>query len=168
MQFSPTDYATPVAGFKAESCFNLDYSLARITHAVSQLGEADVWWRPYEAANAPGNLLLHVCGNMRQWIVNNLTGQSDDRERPDEFAQRDPIPRDVLLDKLRDTVEQAKAAIQAADEAELMRVRYIQIAEVTGMGAVYHSVSHLEGHTQELIYIARLRLGTDYQFRDAY
>jgi len=163
-----TQHADTTAGFKAESIYTLGYSRDRMLHALDQLGDEHAWWRPYEQANAPGNIVLHVCGNLRQWIVCGLGGQPDVRDRPNEFATRHELPLSELKAKLCATIEDAIAVIEACDETSLLRSRYVQIDEVTGMGAVYHAVAHLEGHAQELIYIARLRRGDAYQFKDQY
>jgi len=164
----PTTYETVPDGFRAEACFTLDYSRDRMRHAVGQLTDEQLWWRPTTQMNAVGNIVPHVCGNMRQWIVTNLRGEPDDRDRPAEFARREPVAGAELTDRLRRTVDDARAAIMASTDAELLRVRHVQIADVTGLGAVLHSVSHLEGHAQEVIYITRLQLGDAYRFRNVY
>ncbi len=163
-----TDYDDVADGFRREACYNLDYSRDRILHCVAQLSDEDLWWRPRPEMNAIGNLLLHVCGNMRQWMVCPLTGQPDDRDRPAEFAERGPIPAAELIERLNRTVEDAKRAIRDADDDELLRVRFVQIADCTGIGAIWHSVAHLEGHAQEIIYATRLRLGERYRFKGHY
>ena len=154
--------------FRRESCFTLDYARDRMLHALDQLGDADAWWRPHETMNAAGNLVLHVCGNLRQWIVCGVGGMPDTRDRQGEFAQRAIIPVSELRSRLINTVEEAKSAITHASDEDLLRTRFIQITNCTGLGAVYHSVAHLEGHAQEMIYIARLRLGERYRFKDNY
>jgi uncharacterized damage-inducible protein DinB len=164
----PNCHPDIVEGFKRESCFTLVHSRDRILHCLGQLSDEQVWWRPHEAMNAVGNLVLHVCGNMGQWIVSGCCGAPDRRDRPAEFAQRDPVAKAELIHKLNETVDDAKAAILKLDEGELLRPRHVQIAEATGMGAVFHSVSHLEGHAQEIIYITRLQLGDAYRFKNVY
>lgn len=163
-----TEHANLLEAFRRESCFTLDYSRDRMLHCLDQLSTEDLWWRPTEQMNAVGNIVLHVCGNMRQWIVSGVGGAEDLRERAAEFTCRDPLPVDELKSLLIETVEQAKAAILSTDEIQLLRARFVQIAECTGLGAVYHSVAHFEGHTQEVIYISRLRLGERYRFKDQY
>ena len=163
-----TQYANAAEGFKREACFTLDYSRDRLLHAAGQLTDEQVWSRPHPEMNAVGNILLHVSGNLRQWIVCGVGGEPDDRDRPAEFAQRQVIALDVLSEKLRNTVEEAKAAIVACSESGLLSMRTIQGFETTGLGAIFHSVSHLEGHAQETIYAARLILGDGYRFKDVY
>lgn len=163
-----TEHANLQQAFRRESCFTLDYSRNRMLHCLGQLAPDDLWWRPSEEMNAVGNIVLHVCGNLRQWIVSGVGGEADVRDRAAEFAGRERLPPETLKQRLSDTVEEAKAAILSADEAEWLRPRFIQITDCTGLGAVYHSVAHFEGHTQEVIYITRLRLGDRYRFKDVY
>jgi len=169
MPFTPkTDYPTISQAFRGEACYTLDYSRDRILHCLHQLRDEQLWSRPREPMNAIGNVVLHVCGNLRQWLVAGLTDAPDTRDREAEFAQRQIIPRDELVAMLTAAVDEAKAAIIAADDDQLLRPRYIQVARVTGLGAVWHSVAHLEGHAQETIYATRLILGPSYRFKDSY
>ncbi len=165
------DYPGAVAAFKGEACAVLDDCRERMLHALTQIGESDLWWRPNPAMNAPANVVLHVCGNLRQWIIVGCDPEQalpDERDRPGEFAATGGFALEGLADKLTQTIDEAKATIRRLNKDHLLAPRHIQIGDVTGMGAVWHSVSHLEGHTQELIYIARLRRGEDYRFKDAY
>src|SRR3984893_12120525 len=75
--------------------------LPRIVGCLEQLSDEEIWWRPNAASNSVGNLVLHVCGNMRQWIISGLGGAADLRERDKEFAERGPIGREALLEELR-------------------------------------------------------------------
>ena len=82
--------------------------LPRISQCLEQLSDEEVWWRPNDASNSIGNLVLHICGNMRQWIISGLGGAADLRERDKEFAERGPIARNELRDKFRQTVSEAR------------------------------------------------------------
>src|SRR5439155_620126 len=139
-------------------------ALGRITHCVQQLTEEQVWSRPRPEMNAVGNLLLHLAGNIRQWIISGVGGVPDDRNRPAEFAAKGPIPKAELLLKLSETVERAKATIRSAGTEELCRKRRIQSFDLTGVDAILHSVSHFRGHTQEIIHQTRFILGDKYKF----
>jgi hypothetical protein len=67
-------------------------NLPHIVECLQQLSEDEIWWRPNSASNSAGNLVLHLCGNVRQWIISGLGGEEDKRERDREFAERGPIP----------------------------------------------------------------------------
>lgn len=159
---SDADFATQ---FQVIARRELAEAHARIVHAVSQLSDHDIWWRPFEQQNAVGNILLHLCGNMGQWLISGVGGAPDARNRPAEFAERRPVAKADLLQQLARTVAAADEAIVRGAGEELLRVRHVQHGPQTGMAAIFHSVSHLVGHAQEIVYIARLRLGIGYAFR---
>src|SRR3954471_4435857 len=57
-----------------------DYPV-KITRAVAEVTDEQIWWRPNSDSNSIGNLILHLCGNARQWIVAGVGGAPDNRER---------------------------------------------------------------------------------------
>src|SRR2546421_11387904 len=90
--------------------FAEDY-LPKIERALELLTDEQIWWRANPQSNSIGNLLLHLSGNVRQWIVCSLGGAPDERDRDSEFAERHLIPRDKLLARLRETLSEADAAL---------------------------------------------------------
>jgi hypothetical protein len=138
--------------------------LGRIEHCVGQLDDGQVWWRPHDSMNSVGNILLHLCGNLRQWVVSGVGGVPDARDRPAEFAERGPIPRDELIRRLGAVVAEADAALAALDESRLLETRRIQGFDGTAQSAIWDSLAHLSGHAQEVVYITRLQLGDRYRF----
>src|SRR5689334_6072857 len=100
--------STVAREFSLESQRTLDEALRKIEHCDRQLDDDDVWWRPSEEMNSVGNILLHLSGNLRQWIVSGVGGARDVRDRPAEFAERGKIPREQLLSQLRATANEAK------------------------------------------------------------
>jgi hypothetical protein len=142
----------------------LDAALSRIAHCVNQLSEEQVWWRPPQGLNAIGNLLLHLTGNVKQMIADNLSGAPDTRDRPAEFASRDAIPKADLLRRITDVVQQAKAAFAAVSDARLAEVTRVNNFDYTGVQAAVRCVAHFRGHAQEIIHMTRELLGERYQF----
>jgi hypothetical protein len=150
--------------FLGEARRHLNASVERIEHCLGQLDDPQVWWRPAEGLNSIGNLLLHLAGNLRQWVVAGVGGAADARDRPAEFAERGPIARDELLRRLRAVVAEAAAALAHLDPARLPEHRRIQGFDETAMSAIWHSLSHLSGHIQEIVLMTRLQLGDRYRF----
>jgi len=139
-------------------------ALERIEHCLRQLDEMQVWWRPDEQLNSIANLLLHLGGNVRQWIVAGIGGAEDVRERPDEFSSRGPQAKQSLFQRLQDTVSEAQAALCQVTPEDLLRVRRIQEFDVTGIQAIIECVAHFRGHTQEIVHMTRRQLGDAYEF----
>jgi len=152
------------AAFIAAACTELDEAVSRIKHCLAQLSEDQVWWRPRPEMNAIGNLVLHVCGNLEQWIVSGLGGEPDRRNRPAEFAERGPIAKEVLQARVEACVARAQQVLRALPPPRLAARLRIQGFDVDGWGAIWHSLPHFRGHTQEIIHLTRVQLGPAYQF----
>lgn len=129
--------------------------LPRIERAVARLSDEQIWWRPNEASNSVGNLLLHLAGNIRQWIVSGIGGAPDDRRRQAEFDERGPVPRDEALGRLRRAIADADAVLAALDPAALRERRTTQKLDVTVLEAIYHVVEHCSMHTGQIIYVVK-------------
>jgi hypothetical protein len=142
----------------------LGSALDRIRHCVGQLSDEQVWSRNRDDMNSIGNTLLHLTGNIRQWIVGGLGGEPDCRDRPAEFAARATVTKLDLVTRLEDTVARAAGVLRALSAEEWQRVRRIQGFNTTGLGAAVDSVSHFRGHTQEVVHMTRMILGPAYRF----
>jgi hypothetical protein len=156
-----TDLATAVGRELAEE---LSQAMTRIRHCLDQLTDEQIWQRTSQDRNSIGNLLLHLSGNVRQWIISGVGGAPDRRNRPAEFAHRDLVPMAQLLANLQATTAEAAAVLQRTAAPEWLRVRRVQGFEETGLGAAIGSVAHFRGHTQEIIHMTRDVLGERYQF----
>lgn len=142
----------------------LDAALSRIAHCVNQLSDEQVWSRSRADMNSIANLMLHLAGNVGQLIVSGVGGAPDDRDRPAEFAAREPLSRAELLRRLTDSVTRAKAAFATASEESLCQKIPVKRYDWTGMQAVVRCVAHFRGHAQEIIHMTRTILGEQYQF----
>lgn len=136
----------------------------RLEAAVRRLEPADVWWRPNEASNSVGNLVLHLAGNLGQWVVSGVGGARDVRRRPEEFAADGTHDTEELLGVLAEVVTAAARTLREADPERLLETRTIQGTEVTVMEAVYHAVEHFSMHTGQILWIVKLRTGRDLGF----
>src|SRR5260370_25790859 len=136
-------------------------SLPSVVKCLQQLSEEEIWWRPNSSSNSAGNLVLHLCGNVRQWIIAGLGGAEDKRERDREFAERGPIPRQVLITQLRRTVRDACRVLARLSDDSLSLKHNIQGYHVTGLDAAFHVAEHFGYHTGQIIYITKLKRAQD-------
>jgi hypothetical protein len=157
-----TDDLAAAVGTEAGN--ELSHALAKIKHCLNQLNDEQVWWRSRPSLNSIGNLILHLCGNVQQWIVGGLSGVPDDRDRPSEFSERGPIPKSELVRRLDAGVGEAREVLSQLTARQLLETRRIQGFDVTGLAAIFDSVPHFRGHTQEIISMTRLQLGDGYKF----
>jgi len=169
MNETTTDGAAFARNYLADARSELATDLVRIKHCVGQLNDTQVWWRPAESMNSIGNLLLHLCGNLRWRFRAIIGGAPDDRDRPREFSERGPIPKAQLLHRLEETVAAADAIIASLTPSQLLEIRRYRMLSGerrdTVQLVVLQTLLHLSGHAQEIIYITRLQLGDAYQFR---
>jgi uncharacterized damage-inducible protein DinB len=141
-----------------------DDFLPKIRKCVELLDDSDLWWRGHENNNSVGNLILHLCGNVRQWIVSGVGGTPDSRERSKEFSERTHIPKKDLLTKLEGTLAEADQVLAAFSSDQLLTERTIQGFRQTALQAIFHVVEHFSFHTGQIIYVTKLRLGVDLRF----
>jgi len=132
--------------------------LTKIRLAVSVLDERVVWARPNEGSNSIGNLMLHLAGNARQWIVSGVGGARDVRDRQSEFDQRTPVSITMLIDRLEQTISDVDRVLASLTTADLQTRRVIQANDVSVLEAVYHVVEHFSMHTGQIILLAKADL----------
>jgi len=156
-----------IAGARA---YLTDDYLPKIERSLELLTDEQMWWRGNPQSNSIGNLLLHLSGNVRQWIVCGLGGAPDERDRDSEFAERKVIPRDELLARLGQTLGEADNTLAKFDADKLLERQLIQGCDVTALAAIFHVVEHFSMHTGQIIMIAKMFAEVDlgfYDFTDA-
>jgi uncharacterized damage-inducible protein DinB len=131
---------------------------------LNALSNKQIWWRAHPTSNSIGNLVLHLAGNVRQWIISGLGGQPDLRERDKEFSELGPISRRELIERLKGMVAEACRVIANISSHDLGRKYRIQGFRVTGFSAIAHVTEHFAYHTGQIIYATKLQLGADLGF----
>ena len=135
-----------------------------LKECVAPLSEEQVWWRPNETSNCIGNLLLHLNGNVDQWLVASFNKREDQRDRPAEFAANGQASVGELLAKLGATVDAAAAVLGRLTVGELPAPYRIQGYDVRGLDAVYQVVEHFGLHYGQILYISKSLTGKDLGF----
>ncbi len=136
----------------------------RLRQCVESLTDEQVWWRPNDACNSIGNLVLHLNGNVRQWLVASFNHKPDLRDRPAEFNQREVISRSDLLERLGVTMQEASEVLSRLSESDLLARMNIQGYDVTGLAAVYQVVEHFGLHYGQIAYMTKMLRGEDLGF----
>lgn len=138
--------------------------LPKIRAAFGAMAAEDIWWTPNDASNSAGNLVLHLAGNVRQWICHGVGLQPDVRDRPAEFAASGGAAPDELLARLEAALADADRVLAALEPGALPERRTIQGMDVSVLDAIYHVVEHFAGHTYQILYVAKARSGRDLGF----
>ena len=131
--------------------------LPKIERCLEALSDEDVWWRANESSNSIGNLLLHLDGSTRAWIVGVAGGSLSPRDRQREFDERERVPRSELLSRLRRTLAEADDVLARLDAGTLLERRQARGEEVTVLYAIFHAVEHFSMHTGQIIMLAKMR-----------
>ena len=150
---------------RARAYLSGDY-LPKIERCLEKLSDEEVWWRANPESNSVGNLLLHLAGNSRQWIVSGVGGAPDARARQQEFDERSIVPRAELLTRLRETLSEVDATLASLDPSRLLERRRIQGSDVLVLEAILHVVEHFSMHTGQIILLTKMILGADLRFYD--
>lgn len=136
----------------------------RVETCLGKLTPEQIWMRGTENQNAVGNLVLHLNGNVRQWILSGAGGQPDARVRDEEFSARGGMDPKALGQLLRDAVDKALVVIRSLPHERLVERATIQGHEVTLLKAIFHVVEHFSGHTSQIIFVTKMLTGEDLGF----
>ena len=142
----------------------LEHYWPRLRAAVEPLTEEQIWWRPNPASNSIGNLILHLNGNVTQWLVASFNRRQDVRNRPAEFAAEAGLTAAQLLQRLGATMDESSRVLARLTEADLVAPYEIQGYHVTGLEAVYQVVEHFGLHFGQIAYIFKALSGRELGF----
>lgn len=162
MASSHADLAQLFVDFSRQKLFGQYWP--RMQECVGQLTTEHIWWRPNQASNSIGNLLLHLNGNVGQWLVASFNRDEDKRNRPAEFAAQEGATAAELLGRLGATLDEAAKVLDRLTAAELLAPYDIQGYHVHGLDAVYQVVEHFGLHYGQIVYITKLLSGEDLGF----
>ena len=142
----------------------LDQYWPRLRTAVEPLSLEQIWWRPNPASNSIGNLVLHLNGNVWQWLVASFNRLTDERDRPAEFSATGDLTAADLLARLGQTIDEAAKVLNRLSADELLATWRIQGYTVSGLAAVYQVVEHFGLHYGQIVFITKMQEGRDLGF----
>jgi len=143
------------------SCRRLGQMTEYLTACVTKLTDEQIWQRHGAYENAVGNLVLHLCGNARQWILHGVGGAPDVRERDKEFSAEGGMSGAELIALFAATMEEAKAVIAAVPAERMVERITPQGRDVTVLEAIYQVVGHVQQHVGQIILVTKQMLGRD-------
>lgn len=159
--------ANPLDVFRDYACVKLREYAAQIERCLGLLSDAQVWQRPNQHSNSVANLVLHLCGNVTQWILGGLGGGAEPRDRPAEFAARGGASAAELAARMRGVVAEACCTIERLDHAMLSAPVAIQGYATTGLAAAFHVTEHFAFHAGQIIWATKAILDVDLSLYDA-
>lgn len=133
----------------------------RLRTCLSLLSDTELWYRPNAETVSIGNLVLHLCGNVRQWILSGVDGRPDTRRRQSEFDEPGPIPADELLRRLDDVMTEVSGVLDRLTPQALLGVYRVQGFDETGAAILIHVTEHFSYHVGQVTYAVKSRKGVD-------
>lgn len=150
--------------FIQASIYRVNESMKRVAKCLNEIDEIELWKRPNEHSNSIGNIVLHLCGNIRQYIISSLGGVEDNRERDKEFSANETFKKRELLIKLQHTTTEAIGVMESLDEATLMKQYHVQGFHLSGIAIIIHVTEHYSYHTGQIAFWVKLLKNTDLGF----
>ena len=143
------------------SCDKLKELTERIEDCLTRLTPEQVWARSGKSDNSIANLVLHLCGNVTQWIGSGVGGRPDHRHRDEEFAARGGLKPAELAEKIHSVIEDAIFIIRAQTAERLAEIILPQGYNVSVLEAIYHVVEHFSQHAGQIMFATKLILDQD-------
>lgn len=132
--------------------YRMDESTRMIKKSLEEISDDEVWQKPNASLNSIANLMLHLCGNISQYIISSLGETEDKRNRDTEFNTTGGLTKAAVLKKLEDTVNTAKRVIFDTTPEQFIKVRQVQGYSLSGVGIVLHAVEHYSYHTGQIAF----------------
>lgn len=151
---------------KQNALYRIDESTRMIKKSLSEISEEEVWQKPNASLNSIANLMLHLCGNISQYVISSLGETEDKRNRDVEFSTTGELTKDELLKKLEDVVDTAKRVIFDATPNQLVQKWSVQGFSFSGVGIILHVVEHYSYHTGQIAFWVKQLKNKDLGFYD--
>ena len=139
-------------------------SVPRLKKCLAQLSEAEIWYRPNEETVSVGNLVIHLCGNVRQWLLSGLGKAPDHRKREDEFTEKGLIPTDKLIADLDAVMQDVEVLLDNLTLETLIATHSVQGFDETGIGILMHVVEHFSYHVGQVTYYVKSTKNMDMKY----
>ena len=153
-----------IESFKRTCIFRMEENLQRIELCCDEQDEDKIWFKANEASNSIGNLILHLNGNISQYVISALGGGKDIRNRNSEFKREARIPKNRLLDLHAEIIASAIRIIDVLSEDDLRKEYKVQGFEMDGIEILVHVVEHYSYHTGQIALSTKLEKNKDLGF----
>lgn len=143
-------------------------SVVRLKKCLAELTDEQIWYRPNTASNSVGNLVLHLHGNVRQWVVAGLGKNEDVRERQEEFDEQGPVPVAKMLADMGQLMVEVDTILDNTTAADLLDIRDVQGFQESGMSILVHITEHFSYHVGQMTYIVKMLKAKDMGYYDGH
>ncbi len=152
--------------FIKSAIYRIDINTQMIKMSIEKITENDLWKKPNGVSNSIGNLLLHLGGNIKQYIIASLGNEKDLRERDKEFSTKNEKNKEALSKELYQILNNAKLVINNVSSQNLLKTYKVQGFTLSGIGIIMHVVEHLSYHTGQIIFWTKILKSQSLGFYD--
>ena len=135
--------------------YMIDENFPRVIKCLEMLNEAEIWYRPNSQSNSIGNLVLHLNGNLNQWILDYIGGKPFVRNRQLEFDADKTHSKEELIHMLTNLSEELGSCIQSVTSDKLLETLPIQNQQETGISVLIHITEHFSFHAGQIAFITK-------------
>jgi hypothetical protein len=135
----------------------------RISHSVKQLDDKQIWYRPSSSSNSAGIIIQHLSGSLNQLVCSAIGGETFQRNRPQEFIDSEIIPKDNIILRIAELDKKIQSIVLQVTPESLLSIRHIQGFDVTVLSALIGALTHLELHSGQITFLAKLMLDKEYK-----
>lgn len=146
------------------SILRIKENTPKILKCLEVLSTDAIWSRNNKASNSIGTMIIHLCGNMTQYITSSLGVNKDIRDRKSEFLSDRNKTKIELMDLLQSTTKQSCEVILNLKKEDLLNKKNVQGFSLSGVGNIIHAVEHYSYHTGQIVYLTKMLLDIDLQF----
>ncbi len=150
--------------FREQSIYRMEESWKRVIACLELVPENKIWDRPNTASNSIGNLVLHLCGNITQYIISTLGGAADLRNRDAEFAAQSGLTKKALKELFDGVLQKSISLIRNSNDNDLTTIKSVQVYQLSGMGIIIHVTEHLSYHTGQIALLTKMYTEKDLGF----
>ena len=148
----------------SQCILRMSENTTKLTACLEELNEDQIWLRPNDHSNSIGNLILHLCGNITQYIISSLGEAEDLRERDKEFTVRGGLNKQELLYRLQETLAEAYSIMKRQNLQQLLKIRSVQGFHYSGIGILIHVTEHYSYHTGQMAFWTKILKDKDLGF----
>ena len=146
----------------------VEESFTRIRKCLHMLSDEEIWNRLGGETVSIGNIVLHLNGNITQYILTGLQGNEDNRKRSAEFTEEGPVEKTMLIAMIDNLEQRILPVIEAQSEEDLLRVRDVQGFQESGLSIIVHVIEHTSYHTGQIAYMTKVMSNKDLGFYEGF
>ena len=133
----------------------------RIQKCIDQLTEQQLQYRPNDNCNSINNLILHLDGNVRQWLIATMSSADDQRNRNEEFDSSNQLAKHDLKEVLSVLEYDIRSILNDIEKIDLLASQDVQCYREPNLGILVHVIEHFSYHVGQITYITKMLLDID-------